>query len=77
MRKTLKNRYYKDQDPSRPLMSGLPLPKSSDGKVHDIDFVDCTFHPNCRPDMFLDCTFTNCDGPTDYSNQIPLFGGKE
>ena len=59
----LENRYYKDQDPSRPLISGLPLPKSDDGKVHNIKFVDCTFHPNCKREMFVGCEFVGCDGP--------------
>ena len=59
----LKNRYYKDRPEGMQLMSGLPLPRSADGKVHDIHFIDCSFHPNCAGDLFVDCKFTNCDGP--------------
>lgn len=61
-----RDRYYKDQDPAHRLMSGLPLPKDGDGKVRDVHFIDCTFHPNCNPAMFVDCKFTNCDGPSNY-----------
>jgi len=63
----LVNRYYKDRPEGLQLMSGLPLPKDADGKVHSIDFMDCTFHPNCKLDVFVDCTFTDCDGPMERS----------
>jgi hypothetical protein len=60
-----RDRYYKDRPAGMNLMSGLPLPKAADGKVHGIQFVRCTFHPNCSPEryptMYIDCTFTNCD----------------
>ena len=62
----IKNTYFKDQDPRRPLLSGLPLPKGEDGVVRDIHFIDCNFHPNCDPKFFVDCKFTNCNGPEDY-----------
>jgi len=56
------DRYYKDQDPDRPLMSGLPLPKDADGVVRNCDFARCSFHPNCRQVRFEHCTFERCDG---------------
>ena len=63
----LKNRYYKDQSPDHRLISGLPLPKDADGIVRNKHFVDCTFHPNCTLEMFVGCTFTDCDGPMERS----------
>lgn len=59
----LSNRYYKDRPDGVQLISGLPLPKAEDGLVHDIHFIECSFHPNCRPEQFIGCKFTNCDGP--------------
>lgn len=59
MRTRIENHYYKEHYG----MSGLPLPKSADGKVHDIDFVDCDFHHDIDPSLFVNCTFTDCDGP--------------
>ena len=58
-----RHRYYKDQDPERPLVSALPLPKDPDGKVRNVHFIECTFHPNCDHKLFVDCKFTRCDGP--------------
>jgi hypothetical protein len=59
------NYYFKDQDPTRPLLSGRPLPKDSDGVVRHVDFVDCDFHPNCRGVRFEGCTFTDCEQPAE------------
>ena len=60
--KEIRNVYYKDQDPKHPLMSGLPLPKDSDGIVRNIRFLDCTFHPNCQDVKFENCQFAGCSG---------------
>lgn len=60
----VKGYYYKDRPEGVQLISGMPLPKDPDGKVRNYHFIDCTFHPNCKPDIFIDCQFTNCDGPS-------------
>ena len=44
------------------LISGLPLPKDEDGVVRNIEFVECTFHPNCSEVKFEGCTFVRCRG---------------
>lgn len=59
-RRTIKDHYFKDNGSHRAYMSGLPLPVSEDGKVHNIDFVECDFHPFCEAVTFVNCTFTGC-----------------
>jgi len=54
--------YFKDRPAGEQLMSGLPLPKDSDGIVRGKDFVRCSFHPNCCHTVFEYCTFDDCDG---------------
>lgn len=61
-RREIRNCYFKDQDPRRPLMSGLPLPKGEDGVVRNCVFIRCTFHPNCSDVIFEDCELIDCDG---------------
>ena len=56
----VKNYYFK-QSPVA-LISGLPLPVSYDGKVHDKKFIGCEFHPNCDDVHFVNCEFINCSG---------------
>lgn len=63
---TYDNYYFKDRPEGKTLMSGYPLPKGDDGIVRNITFLNCDFHPNCRPKLFVQCTFTNCDGPHSY-----------
>lgn len=48
----IKNAYYKDsgQRPFQPLMSGLPLPLDTQGRLDGITFDHCDFHP-CCPDV--------------------------
>jgi hypothetical protein len=61
----IKNHYFKHKVDSngKPItfMSGLPLPISEDGKVHNVKFVNCDFHPYCDPEtypeLFVDCEF--------------------
>jgi len=55
--------YFKDQDPTHQLVSGLPLPKDEDGIVRDKMFEDCSFHPNCHDVRFVRCSFKGCDYP--------------
>lgn len=43
-------------------MSGLALPLEADGVCRNVEFVDCTFHPNCGDVQFENCKFTNCWG---------------
>lgn len=52
--------YFKDCDVF--LISGLPLPKDSDGVVRHQTFVHCTFHPNCKEVRFEGCRWLDCDG---------------
>lgn len=58
-----RNYYFKDQSTERPLISGLPLPKDSDGVVREKRFVDCEFHPNCGDVKFEGCEFKGCENP--------------
>ena len=60
-RRTRKNTYYKDYGDGKRFMSGLPLPRDTDGTIRNVDFVDCTFHPGCVGPI-ENCTFTNCSG---------------
>ncbi len=52
--------YFKDRPDGMSLVSGLPLPKDSDGVVRDKTFSHCTFHPNCSGVSFVGCTFLDC-----------------
>jgi hypothetical protein len=54
------NYYFKDQDPTKPLISGMPLPKDHDGVVREVRFIDCDFHPNCQDVKFERCEFVRC-----------------
>jgi hypothetical protein len=58
---TIKDCYFKHRPKGVTLMSGLPLPINDEGCVRDIYFIDCTFHPNCRKVLFVDCEFQDCD----------------
>jgi|PlaIllAssembly_1097288.scaffolds.fasta_scaffold1386171_1 hypothetical protein len=62
--RTLRGIYYKDRPKGVELMSGIPLPKDEDGKVRNIKFERCEFHPNCDPErypeMYENCKFVDC-----------------
>ena len=62
--KRLRDRYYKDQPSGTRLISGLSLPKDSDGVVRNKEFIDCDFHPNCVYVTFENCTFVGCEKPS-------------
>lgn len=80
MKKDVRNTYFKQGEG---LMSGRPLPVNEAGKVVDISFVNCEFHPNCGDVEFINCDFNGCQG-TDYlnissikSNVLPAIGSYE
>lgn len=58
-RTRMAHRYYKE---GGSFISGQPLPKNDDGTVKDKDFVNCSFHCNCKHVRFINCTFHSCTG---------------
>jgi hypothetical protein len=65
------NHYFRDPQPDdanavrstyypHSLRAGVPLPKSRDGKVYNVIFEACDFHPNCQAVEYVGCTFINC-----------------
>lgn len=66
---TISNHYFKDDgDRQGQLISGLPLPLNSEGKLTNIRFVDCTFHPCCdwMKKVIEGCEFIRCGGMDHY-----------
>lgn len=59
-REVIQNTYYKESN--FPLVSGLGLPKDSDGVVRNKEFVNCEFHPNTEGVTFENCVFISCFG---------------
>lgn len=59
-RRQYENYYLKDSP--IPLISGIQLPKDSDGVVRNVDFIGCHFHANCTYLTFEGCTFVECSG---------------
>lgn len=53
----ISNTYFKHAANSAYQMSGMPLPNYENGTVTNVDFVDCSFHPDCRNIKFINCTF--------------------
>ena len=55
MQRTLLDHQYKVGEPKVPVIG----PEVS---YHNIHFVRCTFHPNCKNIKFTDCNFSHCHG---------------
>ena len=60
IQRDVKDTYFKDAGDGRSFMSGLRLPRDSDGVVRNIRFIDCTFHPSCKSASFENCEFQDC-----------------
>lgn len=64
-RRVWKDCYVKDFGDGKTYMSGLPLPRDSDGVTRNVDFVNCDFHP-ASDGVFENCTINGQsipDGP--------------
>jgi hypothetical protein len=63
--RTVSDSYFKDYGDGRTYMSGLPIPKDSDGVCRNIRFVRCTFHPGCSI-PYENCELVDCDRTPNY-----------
>lgn len=64
-RRIVKNWYIKDTGDGRAYMSGMAIPRDTDGVTRNIDFVSCDFHP-ASYSTFENCTIDGVripDGP--------------
>lgn len=67
VKREIKDRYFKQyaETPEIQFISGLPLPRSENGMVENVQFIGCDFHPCCKDFRFVNCDFIGCSGARD------------